>query len=112
LENVQKVNANVAQGTVSLEYIKTPNFDDIKRTIKESGYKVVEDKIYRPWFSTDINDYKLIIFSLVGFIFLYFLLSKTGIFSFDIKSQGAPSLSLILLIGLTAGFSSCMAVVG
>ena len=53
------------------------------------------------------------ILSLLWFMFLYFILSKTGVSSlFDIKSQWSPSLSLVLLIWITAGFSSCMAVVG
>ena len=108
---VKTVQANVSKGTVNIGYENNPNFDDIKNIIHECGYKVSEEEIKRTRLSKNIKDYKIMLVSLISFILLYFILSKTGIFSFDIKSQWSPSLSLVLLIWFTAWFSSCMAVV-
>jgi len=108
---VQSVQANVSKWTVNIGYENNPNFDDIKDIIHKCGYKISEEKIIRPRLSKNIKDYKIILVSLISFMLLYFILSKTGIFSFDIKSQWSPSLSLVLLIWITAWFSSCMAVV-
>ena len=70
-----------------------------------------EEKIARPWLSKNINDYKVMTVSLLGFVFLYFILNATGILSFNLNGT-SPSLGLVVLIGLTAGFSTCMAIVG
>lgn len=51
------------------------------------------------------------IFSLFGFILLYMILNHAGFFSFNLNNS-SPSLGLVALIGLTAGFSTCMAIVG
>ncbi|MEI7563044.1 MAG: heavy-metal-associated domain-containing protein [bacterium] len=111
LEGVDSVQANVSKGTVTLGYETTPNFDAINQTIKDCGYEISEAKIVRPWLSKNIDDYKVMILSLLGFVFLYFILSVTGILSFNL-SGSTPSLGLVALIGLTAGFSTCMAIVG
>ncbi len=113
LDKVKSVDANVQKWTLIIWYEQTPNFDDINKIIRECWYEVTDEEIYRPWLSKNINDYKILLFSLIWFILLYFILSKTWISSlFAIKSQWSPSLSLVLLIWITAGFSSCMAVVG
>lgn len=113
IDNVKNVDASVHKWTVSIWYEQTPNFDEIKKTIHECGYEVSDEKVYLPWLSKNINDYKILLFSLIWFMLLYFILNQTWISSlFDIKPQWSPSLSLVVLIWLTAWFSSCMAVVG
>lgn len=108
---IHAVHANVTQGTVTLDYDQDPNFDAINQTIKDCGYQLSETKIARPRLSKNIYDYKVMIVSLLGFVFLYLLLSKTGVLSFNLTNS-TPSLGLVALIGLTAGFSTCMAIVG
>lgn len=113
IDKVKSVDASVQKATVSIWYEQTPNFDEIKKTIHECGYEVSDEKITLPWLSKNINDYKILLFSLILFIVLYFVLNEAWVSSlFDIKTEGSPSLSLVVLIWLTAWFSSCMAVVG
>jgi len=111
IDKIKSVEANVQKWTIQIWYEQDPNFDDIKNIVHECGYEISDKEINRPWLSKNLQDYKIVLISLVIFVFLYLLLSKTGIISFDIKAQWSPSLSLVLLIWLTAGFSSCMAVV-
>ncbi len=112
LENVAHIDANVKKGTAIISYKQhAPNKDDIIRVIEESGYKVSDKNIYHPWLSTNIKDYKIILLSLIGFWLLYLIWKETGILNFDM-GKSKQWLWLVLLIGLTAGFSSCIAVVG
>lgn len=112
LENVQAVDANVKKWTVWIEYTKKLNLDDVRHVVAECGYEVMDEAVSRPWLSKNVKDYKIALISLFSFFILYILLRHTGIFSWDITSAESPTLWLVLLIGLTAGFSSCMAVIG
>jgi sulfite exporter TauE/SafE/copper chaperone CopZ len=113
LPRIKKVEAKVSKGTVSLSYEGTLPLEDITTVIRECGYEVSEEAVNRPRLSKNLKDYKILLISLISFILLYLILRQTGISSlFDIQSQKSPSLGLVLLIGITAGFSSCMAVVG
>lgn len=112
IEKVKSVAASVQKWTLTIWYEHNPDFDEIKKTIHECWYQVTEQEISHPWLSKNINDYKILLLSLISFIVIYFILKETWIFNFDLKTNGSPSLSLVLLIWLTAWFSSCMAVVG
>ncbi len=112
LENVAHIDVNVKNGTAIVSYNKhVPNKDDIINVVEEAGYKVTDKKIYHPWLSKNIKDYKIILLSLIGFWLLYLILKETGILNVDFGNS-KQWLWLVLLIGLTAGFSSCIAVVG
>lgn len=110
LQNVESVHANVAKWTVTIDHNGSLNTEEIQSIIKECGYQVVESKISRPRLSQDIKDYKIMIISLFGFILLYMILNHLGLFSINLNNS-TPSLGLVVLIGLTAGFSTCMALV-
>ncbi|MDR0860715.1 MAG: sulfite exporter TauE/SafE family protein [Candidatus Peribacteria bacterium] len=112
LPRIQTVDANIRKGTVKLRYEGNLDFKEIGNVLRESGYELVEKPVARPRFSKSLADYKIALISLIFFIFLYFVLKATGVSSFFNIQENAPSLGIVLLIGLTAGFSSCMAVVG
>lgn len=111
LQNVESVHANFSKWIVTIDHEGSLNTHEINKTIEDCGYKVSKSKISIPRLSQNTNDYKIMVLSLLGFIFLYFILSKTGILNFNLNGN-SPSLGLVVLIGLTAGFSTCMALVG
>jgi copper chaperone CopZ len=112
LPAIQAVDANVRKGQIRLKYKGNLDLEEIGFVIRECGYEMVDKPPIRPRLSKDLKDYKILIISLLSFIFLYFLLKQIGIETlFDIQSD-KPSLGLVFLIGITAGFSSCMAVIG
>jgi len=111
LQNVESVHANFSKWTVTIDHEGSLNTNEINQVIQDCGYEVSESKVSRPRLSQNVNDYKIMILSLLGFIFLYFILSTTGILNFNFNGS-TPSLWLVALIGLTAGFSTCMAIVG
>lgn len=88
------------------------NKEEIKETIEKAGYSLgVDEK--KPLFSKNINDYSDILVSLVVLFFIYIAADSLGIIKYLTVGAAKPSsLIAILLIGVTAGFSTCMALVG
>ena len=111
IDNIKSVEANVAKWTIQIWYKQDTNFDNIENIIQECWYEVSDERIQRPWFSKNSKDYKILLISLLWFVVLYIVLKQAGIFSFNFNNS-TPSLWLVLLIWLTAGFSTCMAIVG
>ncbi len=84
----------------------------IREAVKKAGYSLGEkEKI--GFFSAKKEDYQDLG---VAFLFLagiYFISQSFGLFNFNLGAASEKlTLSMILLIGLTAGFSTCMALVG
>ncbi len=111
IEKIKSVEANFTKWTIQIWYEQDPDFDDIKNIVQECWYEVTDEKVKRSWLSKNIKDYKILLMSLLWFTFLYVVLKQAGIFSFNFNNS-TPSLWLVLLIWLTAGFSTCMAIVG
>ena len=86
--------------------------DDIESAVQKAGYEVgFNDK--KPWFSKNIADYADIFYSGVVLFFLYVLVDILGLTKLLSVGGGHPtSLVTVLIIGLTAGFSTCMALIG
>jgi sulfite exporter TauE/SafE len=89
---------------------EVPN-DLIYKAVAEAGYSVGKnDK--KAWISRDSKQYEDLFSAFIVLVALYLLLKFFGITDLKIN-PGAPSnLFVVLLIGLTAGISSCMALVG
>ncbi|MBI2411402.1 MAG: sulfite exporter TauE/SafE family protein [Candidatus Kerfeldbacteria bacterium] len=89
-----------------------PKMSEVEQAIQEAGYSIGNpDK--KTWLSKNPRDYKDLG---IAFLFLfgaYLLLKETGLLNINISSGSNPSsIPIVLLIGLTAGFSTCMALVG
>lgn len=86
--------------------------DDIETAVQKAGYEIgFNDK--KPWFSKNIADYADIFYALVALFFLYVLVDILGLTKLLGVGGGHPtSLVTVLIIGLTAGFSTCMALIG
>ncbi|KKQ35424.1 MAG: hypothetical protein US50_C0015G0016 [Candidatus Nomurabacteria bacterium GW2011_GWB1_37_5] len=66
----------------------------------------------RTFFSKNKEDYVELL-TAVGIVFiLYVILKKSGILDFNFSFSDKPELPIVALIGLTAGISTCMALVG
>ncbi len=86
--------------------------EKIKSTVEAAGYRIgINDT--KPWLSRDHQTYKQIGLSLIVLLLLYFIGKKLGLFNLSTSDSNNPSsLAVILVVGLTAGFSTCMALVG
>lgn len=84
--------------------------DAIERAVEAAGYSVGHEHV--PWFSRDIAVYFHLVagVAILALVALVFLMSGTSLPSFGAGSS--LSFSVALLVGLTAGFSTCMALIG
>jgi uncharacterized protein len=84
----------------------------IKAAVRQSGYDVGFDET-RPWFSKNPVDYRDLLIAASLVIALYFIIRATGISNIGSTGQATPSnLFIVFTVGLTAGISTCMALVG
>lgn len=88
-----------------------PSMDALYASVRAAGYTIgsLEQKTF---FSTDPQDY-IELFISIGFLAAtWMLLDAFGLFDFSLNFGSSPSISIVLLIGLIAGVSSCAAIVG
>ncbi|NTU98595.1 hypothetical protein HGA64_01125 [Candidatus Falkowbacteria bacterium] len=112
--SVKKANVDWKSGKADIffEAEKSPQLFDLEKAITEAGYTIGENKKL-PWLSTDKNDYQAIFKALLIAFMLYGILRFFGLTDMNISSASNPSsLGVVLMIGLVAGFSTCMALVG
>jgi len=113
LSHVKSVEVDYRKGEALVYYEgQAPNQDTLNKAICAAGYEIGYSKEL-PFFNTDKKEY---INLGVAFLFLmavFLLLKGTGLFDINLGSSlSNPSWGLIVLIGLVAGFSTCMALVG
>ncbi len=109
---VKKVKTNFRKGTADIFYEgEKPSNSDIERAIQNAGYTV--GKGDRPWFTSDISAWVETLFAL-GIVFAIFLFAQAfGLFNISLgSSERLTSLPFVLLLGVVAGLSTCMAMVG
>lgn len=116
LPGVTKVRANFRRGEAVVEYAATaPTAESVRSVIEEAGYTIGHGVQHRnqPWFSKDVAVYGRLLFGMVGLGFVFLLLDFTGWSSyFTIGKIDVSELPLVFLVGLTAGVSTCAALVG
>ncbi len=111
IQGINKVEVNHKTGLAKIFYQdQLPSAEAIKQNIIEAGYQVGQ-KGKLPWFSKDFSDYKNLFFAGIILFILYELAKSSGLFNLNIASNNA-SLLVVLLVGLVAGVSTCMALVG
>jgi uncharacterized protein len=108
---VTKVRSNHKKGIAEIEYSHEPSRAQIERAVNDAGYTVgKEDK--KHFFSRNPQDYSELA-AVAAILFVVYLILKTyGVFNMSLNTSGTPGLIGVLLIGLTAGVSTCMALIG
>lgn len=85
--------------------------EQVDKAILGAGYKIGKEE--KSWISKDPKEYKDLAIALVVLIVLYILAKRFGLINLSIGLRSNPSsLIVVLLVGLTAGVSTCMALVG
>jgi sulfite exporter TauE/SafE/plastocyanin domain-containing protein/copper chaperone CopZ len=111
IPEVEKIHSSYQKKHVIVYSKKSISDEVLNAKIAEAGYEVGVEKS-KNWFSSSLGDYNDILISIVILAVLYLLAKSLGLFSISINSQNPSNLFVVILVGLTAGFSSCMAVVG
>lgn len=112
VKGIKKAKADWRHSEVEIRFEgQQPDEEQINEAVRRAGYEVGKSA-KAGFFSRSKDDYKdlgLAFLSLVGF---YFILKGLGITNLNINTSSDLTIPVILLVGLTAGFSSCMALVG
>ncbi|MFA6973311.1 MAG: sulfite exporter TauE/SafE family protein [Parcubacteria group bacterium] len=114
IPEVNKIIVNYKKAIAEVYYdTQKPNEQEIEEAIREAGYAIGSNgKKYL--LSSNVEDYKDLGIALLFLVGIYLILKSFGIlnFNFAASASNPSSLSVVLLVGLTAGVSSCMALVG
>ncbi|PIR08049.1 hypothetical protein COV53_05060 [Candidatus Gottesmanbacteria bacterium CG11_big_fil_rev_8_21_14_0_20_37_11] len=112
LKGVNEINVSQKKGVAEILHEEHLDYEQIRCLVEKAGYEIgVSDK--KPFFTKDFNIYAQILTFAITIFLGYILL-----YVFDIKistpavANHPSSLFVVLLIGITAGFSTCMALVG
>ncbi|MFA6995224.1 MAG: sulfite exporter TauE/SafE family protein [Patescibacteria group bacterium] len=113
VNHVKSANLNYKTSEAIIHYREiAPDMNDIKKAIAEAGYEIGESEKL-PFLSRNRNDYANLGNAFLIIAILYFLFKNLGLFNLNVTSDlTSPGFGLIVLIGLVAGFSTCMALVG
>lgn len=87
-----------------------PTDEQIERAIEKAGYAVGSEKTIL--FSRDKSTYIQFGFGLFWVIIIFMLIKKIGFYGFNLDFLSDNKGLMALVIGVTAGFSTCMALVG
>lgn len=111
IPGIKRVYANHKKGIAEIYYGQRPPHSEIEKAIRNAGYTLgINNK--RPLFSADPSVYIELGFAGAVLMLIALWLKIAGVFDLDFQFSSTPSLFVVILIGLTAGVSSCMALVG
>ena len=113
IKGVSSVDISHQTGLATIRFEgKHLNHGDLVHAVRKAGYEVGAN-INLPLFSKNSNDYLELSFGLVILIFIYYITKSVGLFDLNLTTTNNFSkLPMVLLVGLTAGISTCMALVG
>lgn len=113
VDGVSSVTTNYHSGEATIFYDGAePSLDKLKERIIKAGYQIGKDD-EGAWISTDAREYRNLGLSFLILLAIYLSLKALGLTSLGFNSDlSSPGLGMVILIGLVAGFSTCMALVG
>jgi sulfite exporter TauE/SafE/copper chaperone CopZ len=114
IPEVKKTTVDHKKGTVEVSYdLQKPNLREIEEAIREAGYAIGMQTKNKSFFSQNISDYKDLGIAVLFLAGIYVVLKNFGLTSLNFGGGANPSsLPVVFLVGVTAGLSTCMALVG
>lgn len=111
IPGVEKCAVSHTKGTAEIYHNVGIDNQQVNQAINIAGYQIGKEE--KPWFSKNKKDYFDLLVA-AGILFtIYIWADNFGLFKLvGSTSNNFSSLPVVLLIGLTAGFSTCMALVG
>ena len=111
VEGIHKVNVSEKKGVAEIFYRGEVLDAHIENAVCSSGYSLGKDS--KSWISRNPKDYDDLIKAGIALVAMYFVAKGLGFFNVAFNSSNnLASLPVVLLVGLTAGLSTCMALVG
>ena len=111
IQGVSHVKANQKRGTVTIIHgDDVPSDREVNKAIEAAGYHVGQTGPL-PWITESMGDWRMIVFAAAILVVLYFVLRGTGLWNLAVGDQNVTA-SFAIILGLVAGISTCMAIVG
>lgn len=112
VENVIKVHASQPKGRVEISYDTTrPDKTVLRALIQENGYKIGKEA--KPsWLHPHPRKYLEFFLIALAFYAVYILIKMSGFSLGGFGDLTSPTFGVAFLVGVTAGVSSCMVLVG
>jgi sulfite exporter TauE/SafE/copper chaperone CopZ len=110
LPNVDKADVSLKTKTATIHARILPPKSAIKHAISSAGYEIGYDK--KPFFSKNISDYKDVAIGIVIVAILAIVVTRLDIAGINTGSVASGGGLAALFVGLAAGISTCMALVG
>lgn len=111
LPGVTKVTASAGRAVAVVHTDGPLRRGDLVGAVRDAGYGV--GTADRPWFTSDRRVWRDVALALLGVIVVAVVASAVGLDELTGRaSGGAAGLVVVLLLGLAAGLSTCMALVG
>jgi copper chaperone CopZ len=112
VKGIKKAQVSEKEGVACVYYQGILDHGEVKKAVRKAGYEIgMKDRL--PLFSKRIRDYQELGYAFLVLVLLYLIGNETGIFGLAMKTGGSyGSLPVVFLVGLTAGISTCMALVG
>ncbi len=112
VQGVRAVDVSHTKGTAEISYKGHLDISKVQAVVSECGYACGEGK-KAPFISTRKEDWNQLSAAALLLVGLYFIGRWMGIFDLGSSvSTNYSSLPIVFLVGLTAGVSTCMALVG
>lgn len=111
ISGINKVEVSHSKGTANIYCDQAlPTSQSVKQAVKDAGYSIGR-KEPLTWLSRDKNDYLNLLKGAVILAILYLVAKSLGLFTLGVNTE-STSLLVVLVVGLVAGISTCMALVG
>ncbi len=110
IPEISRSEVNHKKGMAEIYFSEKVDMGKIEKAVRESGYEIGENK-KQTFLSDNIHDYKDLFIAFLILLGIYFVFKYVD-FNIDLGSDSPSSLPIVFLIGLTAGVSTCMTLVG
>ncbi len=110
IPGVTSAKASLKNNSAIIEYSIDPSDEQLERAIKAAGYSIGSET--KTFFTQDRSVIEQFIISILILALIFLIFRRTSLTSLNFQSLTDNSGLMALAIGLTAGFSTCMAMIG
>ena len=111
IAGVKKANVNYKKGVAEIYYDQRPAHAEVEKAIRNAGYTLGVNK-KRPLISSNLMTYIELFFAAGVLAIILMWLKLFGILNLNFQFSSTPGFLAVALIGLAAGVSTCMALIG
>lgn len=109
--HVSSVHVSYTKGEAEIVYgTDHPNHQELEKAVQEAGYEVGTREPLK-WLSRSYSDYRELALAGITLTALYYLARMFGLLDISLQTSNV-TYSFAFVIGLVAGISTCMAIVG